>query len=146
MINIHVASYCENIGKPMQKAACSAILRYTDDFNRSSSREISFALGNSTKNQADLQSIRLAILSVRRKFRSEPIFLYHNSYYGNGILEERDKKRMVNQDLILEVFKAIDSCSKLKIIKSESGFENAIELAKSTANTQKSIDSGTTSG
>ena len=85
--DIYRSSICKDNGKPTQLAACGILIVYTDE-TYSKKRGYGYGLGNSTKNLADVQSVRLALASIASKYRHIQTFLHISNPYVTSMLEK----------------------------------------------------------
>lgn len=142
---ICTTGYCINVQKPTRRAACTYTLECVDEHGRKATRTISTPLGNSTKIQADLKALKLALQSIKPKHRDNRIdLLLPNS----DVLKAINTKSagVKNTDLLNETLAQVQKHTKLKmVVVDENNAEmlECIKKAKATCSTQESTDTGT---
>lgn len=149
--DIYCGSICKDNGKPTQLAACGILIVYTDD-TYSKKRSYGYGLGNSTKNLADVQAVRLALASISSKYRHIETHLHTNNPYVISMLEMVDgqysKSAKTNIESIDEMrrWHSYYSCIITeKVDVSDKYYLAAQEMAENCLKNQDMIDSGTTS-
>lgn len=105
---IHVFTDGACSGNP-GPAGIGIVLRY-----KGKEKEISEYIGSATNNIAELEAIRIALLSIKN--RKKPVLLYTDSQYALGLLTQGWKARQ-NTELVSEIRKLAARFHCLKIIK-----------------------------
>jgi len=150
-IDFYCVGICRDDGKPTQLAGCGIVIVFTDDQNKTKFRSSKYGLGNSTQNLADLQTVRLALASVKSSFRGVESTIIHTSSPHAAKMLEREGKAFVagiseNTHVVDEIRKWFGFYSNISIIVENPNDDNMIQ-AKDFADialvTQEHSDSGT---
>ena len=127
-----------------RKSGCAIVLSTSDQYNRVANREIGVATNNMTKAQAELNAIRIALLSIKRIYESTAdIVLYCSAnilkqYLNNGGAKHQEICAEIN--VLKEKFKSVHI---KKFIPSDKNVDVCKELAKKCAEDQLDYDSYT---
>lgn len=142
-IDLYAAGYCFDNGKPAQRAAAGMVL-LTGDGRR---REIVHPLGAVTAPQAELNAAMGALLAVRPEFHGEPITLYTSQYVARAL--ERSESGYVvepksNVQLVRRLRDLVSDYPQLAVVAAkDENTASAVALAKSGAQDQAAVDTGT---
>ena len=149
-IELFAAGYCYDSGSIHQRSAAAVVMRYIDDEDRESIRVIAHPTGAATKNLAEISAARLALASVKRKFRKQEEVVLHLSSQCAGYVTEveqgkykKDSKKY-DEDLI-ELRRWANYYENLRVgvlDKSDDALK-AMSEAKSSADNQKPKDTKT---
>lgn len=146
MINIYCVGFCIDNGKPTQQAACGIVLKYING-NIQKQRQLAFVLGPTNAFVADLQAIRIALASIRDKFKDESITIYvPNANASRMLIIGEDGlfsiKPTKNYDIIAELRKLYKNYKDIRVIvdSGQNDIHTAKELARTAMSTQKNID------
>jgi len=127
-----------------RKSGCAIVLSTFDQYDRVANREIGVAVNNMTKAQAELNAIRMALLSVKRIYESTAnITLYCSAnilkqYLNNGGAKYQEICTEINT--LKEKFKSVRI---KKFVPSDKNVDICKELAKKCAEDQLDYDSYT---
>lgn len=140
----------ENEGQITQMAGCGIIL-LAEEGTQSKKRTMSFGLGGSDRELANIQVVRLALMSVLPPFRKVPIFLHVTDRIAIDLLVKSGSSYAITStkynsqvvdmrkwfDYYLNITPILDASNDLIMIE-------AGDLASTVSKTQKNTDSNTT--
>lgn len=137
------ASHCIDPGEPSQLSGCGIVLRFLDEEDRCKRRELSFSLGGSDLLLAQIQSLRLALSSVKPGHRSyESIAFVDN----DEVIDILSGSLEVNyRTSVIELQRWFSFYTKLRVVHDDVNdvfLNRAKELAIQAAETQEHFDSG----
>lgn len=147
-IEIYASGYCHDNGKNTQRSGASIILRSDDGLNKSR-RVISHPTGAGTQSFAEISAARLALASVKRKYRKEAEVKVYLPAQAVGFLQKKGDKYKKNskkyENEVEELRRWADYYSDLTVDKLGKGddADHATEEAKECADTQKPKDTRT---
>lgn len=142
-IFFYCAAYCVDPGEPSQLSGCGIVLRFIDEGERIKRRELGFALGGSDLLLAQIQSVRLALSSVRPGHRSYESYAYVDNDEVIEILGSDDTTKY--RTAATELRKWFSFYTNLRVIHDDKDHEfgkRALELAIEATEQQEHFDSG----
>ena len=145
MLVIHAIGACQNNGTPTQQASAAVSMSYIDEYGRIAKRDMTFPLGNNTKNQADIRALALALMSVDKSFRKvKCVANITNQYVTKSI---SDPSPNLNAEIIKSLKSWVGYYEDLSIIVHKVADNEELTrlaaLAKETSKTQRGSDTGT---
>jgi hypothetical protein len=151
-IQINAVSYCLYNGKPNQRSAIVVCSTSLDAYGRQAKQMVSQPLGYCNQALADVNCLRVALLTVKPRFRDQEIFLTTNAYYAAvRCLEKKDDGSYVMQPsrnvAEIEAFRNLYATfPKLHLVYLRQGseqdveFNNLFELVKKLTEMQRKLD------
>lgn len=147
-IDMYCVGFCRDNGKPTQIASCGIVIIATDGV-ATKSREFGYALGNSTANMAEIQSIRLALASVAPAHRGSRVAVHTTSKYALKMLEQQADGTFAstpskNVDIINEMRKWLGYYRDIELVMEIADVPELLrakELARSAVEHQENYDS-----
>jgi len=147
IIEIYCVSSSRDVGKPTQMSGCGIVFIATNGV-QSKKRSMSFGLGMSSVNIANVQVVRLALASILPPFRKVPISIHITNKYIAELLQKIGSNYVIENDKddIKDMRKWADYYFNLSLILDVSKDRYMVEakqLAKLAINDQKITDSDT---
>ena len=143
---IYAFGVCLSPGRPTQQASAVLLLSSVDTIGRKASRQIAIPLAGSSKMQADLQSIRLGLMSLERSARRTSKIVLKVS--NKAVIEKlKTDEKSKDGQLVAETNKWIKMCPNLAIEvvdRTDPQVLIGLNLAKDCASYQKPFDTKTT--
>lgn len=131
----------ENNGQPTQMAGCGIIL-VGEEKNQTRKRFLSFGLGGSDIELANIQVVRLALASVLPPFRRNPVFLHFTERNALDQICQDKSENYPHQ--FAEMRRWYSYYNNISLILDTSDDENLVQankLASIACKTQKNTDS-----
>lgn len=139
----YCAAHCIDPDQPSQLSGCGIVIRFVDEDGRCKRRELAFALGGSDLSLAQIQSVRLALSSVRPGHRSYESHAYIDNDFVIDILASSISTKY--KTAVSELRKWFGFFSNLRVVHDdvEHDLGNcAKDLAIQAAEQQDNFDSG----
>jgi hypothetical protein len=91
-ILLYAAGYCFDAGKATQRSGAAVVMVVSDAHGRTARRVVAHPTGGAPKTLCEINAIKLALASVKKKFRkSESVTLVVPKHVGDFVTLEGDK-------------------------------------------------------